>query len=144
MEKLRLVNRAAAGLISGFRKFDHISHYMRDVLHWHPFPQRTSYRIASLVWRGLSGWAPSYLRELCRPLSSCAGRRKLWPSAHGNLVVPFARSATMQTRSFFCGWSKNLEWTSSRSKAPSKRCLFSIPPPSLDCSFPLGLGRERL
>ena len=30
---------------------------------------------------------------------------------------------------------------SSRSKAPPKRCLFSIPPPSQDCSFPLGLGR---
>src|SRR6218665_2196803 len=44
----------------------------------------------------------------------------------------------------FCGWSNNLEWTSSRSKAPSKRCLFSIPPASKDCSFPLGLGREPL
>src|SRR6218665_4160718 len=43
-----------------------------------------------------------------------------------------------------CGWSKNLEWTSSRSKAPSKRCLFSIPPPSKDCSLPLCLGLERL
>ena len=39
---------------------------------------------------------------------------------------------------------KHLEWTSSRSKAPSKQCLFSIPPPSKDCSFPLGLGWERL
>ena len=33
-----------------------------------------------------------------------------------------------------------MEWTSSRSKLPSKRCLFSIQPPSLDCSFPLDLG----
>src|SRR6218665_236425 len=40
----------------------------------------------------------------------------------------------------FCGWSNNLEWTSNRSKAPPKRCLFSILPPSQDCSFPLGLG----
>src|SRR6218665_1208500 len=91
---------AAARLIGGFRKFDHISHNMRDVLHWLPFPQRISYRIASLVWRCLSGWAPSYLRELRRPLSSCLGRRALQSSAHGNLVVPFARSATMQTCSF--------------------------------------------
>src|SRR6218665_4121857 len=75
MEKLRRVHRAAARLIGGFRKFDHMSHYMRDVLYWIPFPQHISYRIASLVWRCLSGWAPSYLRELCRPLSSCAGRR---------------------------------------------------------------------
>jgi len=27
---------------------------------------------------------------------------------------------------------------------PPKRCLLSIPPPSEDCSFPLGLGQERL
>src|SRR6218665_448435 len=100
IEKLRQVHRAAARLIGGFRKFDHISHYMQDVLHWLPFPQHISYRIASLVWRCLSGWAPSYLRELCHPLSSCSGRRALRSSAHGNLVVPFARSATMQTRSF--------------------------------------------
>src|SRR6218665_3013097 len=31
---------------------------------------------------------------------SCAGRCTLRSSVHGNLVVPFARSATMQTRSF--------------------------------------------
>ena len=41
-------------------------------------------------------------------------------------------------------WLENLEWASSRSKAPPKRCLFLIAPPSRDCSFPLGLGRERL
>src|SRR6218665_652799 len=61
MEKLRRVHRAAARLIGGVKKFDHISHYMRDVLHWPPFLQRISYRIASLVWRCLSGWAPSYI-----------------------------------------------------------------------------------
>jgi len=30
-------------------------------------------------------------------LSWCAGRRTLRSSVHGNLVVPFARSATIQT-----------------------------------------------
>src|SRR6218665_1728857 len=69
MEKLRWVHRAAARLIGGFKKFDHISQYMRDVLHWLPFPQRISYRIVSLMWWCLSGWAPSYLCELCCPLS---------------------------------------------------------------------------
>src|SRR6218665_1812182 len=46
-------------------------------------------------------------------------------------------------RFFFCGWSSNVEWTSNRSKTSPKRCLFSIPPPSQDFYFPLGLGRER-
>src|SRR6218665_179959 len=73
MEKLRRVHRATAQLIGGFKKFDHISQYMQDVLLWLSFPQRISYRIASLVWRCLSSWAPSYLCKLCHPLSSCAG-----------------------------------------------------------------------
>src|SRR6218665_39520 len=55
---------------------------------------------ASLVWRCLSGWAPSYLCELCCPPFSCARCCALWSSVNGNLVIPFARSAAMQTRSF--------------------------------------------
>src|SRR6218665_2710106 len=100
METLRRVHRARLTCIGGLKKFDHISQYMQGVLHWLPFPKRISYRIASLVWRCLSGRAPSYPRELCRPLSSCASRRTLQSSALGNLVVQFARSATMKTRSF--------------------------------------------
>src|SRR6218665_3493102 len=37
---------------------------------------------------------------------SCSGRRALRSSAHGNLVVPFARFATMQTCSFSVVGSK--------------------------------------
>src|SRR6218665_1280033 len=57
--------------------------------------------ILSFVWRCLSDWVPHYLHELCHPLiSSCAGRCTLRSSLHGNLVVPFARYAIIQTRSF--------------------------------------------
>src|SRR6218665_880202 len=73
---------------------------MWDVLHWLLFPQHISYRIASLVWRCLSGWALSYLCKFCCPLSSCQGRHTLRYSVHGNLAIPFACSAAMQTRSF--------------------------------------------
>ena len=100
IESLERVHRAAARLIGGFAKKDHISQYMREVLHWLPFPHRIAFRIASLVWRCLSGWAPSYLCELCRPISSSTGRRALRSSIHGDLLVPFARTATMQSRSF--------------------------------------------
>src|SRR3984885_5015397 len=81
-------------------KTDRISQYMREVLHWLPFPQRISFRIASLVRRCLTGCAPSYLCELCRPLSAYSGRRALRSSEHGDLMIPFARSAAMQNRSF--------------------------------------------
>src|SRR6218665_951277 len=145
MEKLRRVYRAAAQLIGGFKKFDHISQYMRDELHWLPFPQRISYRIASLVWRCLSGWASSTLRELCCPLSSCT-LRTLRSSVHGNLAP-----ALRQCRPILCLLLvQQPGMDSNRSKAPPKRFLFSIPPPSQDMLFsawprsgaPLGMDLE--
>jgi len=51
--------------------------------------------VAVLVWLGAL-----LLNKLCRPLSSCAGRRTLWSSVHSNLVIPFTCSAAMQTRFF--------------------------------------------
>src|SRR6218665_2028157 len=118
---------------------------MRDVLHWLPLPQRISCRIASLVWRCLSSWAPSYLRELCLPLSSCTSRRTLRSSVQGNLVIPFARYATMQTRSFsvvgLATWNGlPMDITYIR-HIPNGAC--SQFHHLLKTSFPLGLGRER-
>src|SRR6218665_1442530 len=45
------VLRSAARLIGGIPKFGHVSKYMLDVLHWRPAEQRSSFRIASIVWR---------------------------------------------------------------------------------------------
>src|SRR6218665_1370859 len=50
--------------------------------------------VVVLVWLG----ALLYARALPPSLLMCS-RRTLRLSAHGNLVVPFARSAAMQTRS---------------------------------------------
>src|SRR6218665_3506379 len=48
-----------------------------DVLHWLPASQRILYRISALVWRSVTGCAPSYLTDLCRPVSDLASRRAL-------------------------------------------------------------------
>src|SRR6218665_3700072 len=61
------VLRSAAHLIGRVSKFDHISAYMRDVLHWLPLRQRIEFRVAVLVWYSLIGQAPAYLTDLCRP-----------------------------------------------------------------------------
>jgi len=83
MENLRRVHRAEARLIGGFKKFDHISQYMRDVLHWLPFPQRISYRIASLVWRCLSGGRP--------PICASCSALSLWMCRPSYTSVLFSR-----------------------------------------------------
>src|SRR5688572_23339950 len=58
------------------------------------------YRPIYLVWRCLLGFAPAYLRELCCPVLSARGSRSLRSSEQGLLLVPFARTSTMQNRAF--------------------------------------------
>ena len=53
-----------------------------------------------LVWRSVTGFSPSYLTDLCRPVSDLASRRALRSSARGELLVPRARSAFKQRRAF--------------------------------------------
>lgn len=89
-----------SSILCGFARTDQVPQYMLEVLHWLPFPQCISFRVMCLVWRCLWGSAPSYLRELCCPMSYCIGHRVLHSSAHGDLFIQFAKSATMQRRCF--------------------------------------------
>ena len=90
----------AARLIARLPKFSPVSAYIRDVLHWLPISQRISYRTAAVVSRCVLGCAPSYLRDLCRPVSDVAARRVLRSTTRGELLVPRARLAIKQRRAF--------------------------------------------
>ena len=94
--------------------------------------------VAVLIWLG----ALLSARALPPSLFWCR-RRTLRLSVHGNFGYPICPLCCNADPFFFCGWSSNMEWTSNRSKAPPKWCLFSIPPPSRDSSFSLSLGWER-
>src|SRR6218665_1792772 len=94
------VLRSAARLIGRVSKFDHISAYMRDVLHWLPLRQRIEFRVAVLIWSSLIGQAPAYLTDLCRPSLSARSTRHLRSAEQGLLHVPFARTSIMQSRAF--------------------------------------------
>src|SRR6218665_3980709 len=98
---LHRVLRSAARLIGRVSKFDHISAYMRDVLHWLPLRQPIEFRVAVLIWYSLIGQAPAYLTDLCRPSLSVRSTRHLRLAEQGLLLhVPFARTSTMQSRAF--------------------------------------------
>src|SRR6218665_3043944 len=96
--RLDRVLRYAARLIGHIPNYSSVSAYMHDVLRWLPVSQRILYRISALVWRSVTGCAPSYLTDLCRPVSDLASGRALRSSARGELLVLRARSA--QRRSF--------------------------------------------
>ena len=58
MRRRQSVQNAAARLITGTRRCDHISPVLRQ-LHWLPVRQRVNYKIATLVYWFLSGHVPA-------------------------------------------------------------------------------------
>src|SRR6218665_1731364 len=101
-----LLQREAIRFFIYIPKYASVSAYMRDVLRWLPVSQRILYRISAIVWRSVTGCAPSYLTNLYRPVSDLASRRALRSPARGELLVPRARSAL---KSFLCYWPLHLE-----------------------------------
>jgi len=84
------VLHSAARLIGHIPKYASVSAYMCDILHWLTVFQRILYRIAALVWQCPAGCTPSYLTDLCTPVSDLASRRALRSSARGELLIPRA------------------------------------------------------
>ena len=61
VRKLQGVQNAAARMITGTRKFDHVTPILRE-LHWLPVAQRIQYKIAMLVNKCLRGLSPPVSR----------------------------------------------------------------------------------
>jgi len=91
LRQLQLVLNAAAWLITGKRKFDHIASTMRDDLHWLPVQQRIQFKLCTLVSKCLRHTAPSYLTDMCIQMSAASGHSCLWSCSHHNLYVPRCR-----------------------------------------------------
>ena len=95
---LQSLQNAAAHLVSGARRHDHITPVLVS-LHWLPVRQRISYKTAVLVWKCLHDAAPRYLADFCVPAHSVRCRQQLRSTASGTLLVPRARTSIGQ-RSF--------------------------------------------
>jgi len=65
LDKLQLLQNAAARLVTGARKFDRITPVMQE-LHWLPVRQSIRFKTAILVFKCLHGLAPEYLSEYCK------------------------------------------------------------------------------
>ena len=67
INSLQTVMNAAARVVSGRRRYSHISDYMRDNLHWLPVAQRVQFKIATLIYSARLGNSPSYIKDYVRP-----------------------------------------------------------------------------
>ena len=69
IQRLQAVQNAAARLVTGTRRRDHITSVLRH-LHWLPVRQRVNFKLAVLVLKALHGLAPCYLVDGRRRLRS--------------------------------------------------------------------------
>ena len=73
MRRLQSVLNYSIRLVTGARKFDHVTLLLRDH-HWLPMAERVEYKLCTLVFRCIQGIASSYLADSVR-LMSPIGRR---------------------------------------------------------------------
>ena len=96
IHRLQLVQNAAARLLTGSRKFNHITPILAS-LHWLPISFRIDFKIALITFKALHGLAPSYISEL---IERYVPPRELRSSAKGLLTVPVCNYVTKGQRAF--------------------------------------------
>ncbi len=96
INKLQVVQNAAARVLTRSRKYDHITPILQS-LHWLPIKYRISYKILLLTYKALNGLAPAYLTSL---LSRYNPSRSLRSQNSGLLVVPRIAKSTKGGRAF--------------------------------------------
>ncbi len=130
INRLQMVQNAAARLLTGTRRFDHISPVLCS-LHWLPVCYRIEFKILLLVFKALSGMAPEYLSDLLNPNTSS---RPLRSSEKRVLMVPRSRSKLRGDRAFSIAGPKlwnslpvslRLDLNSDSEKTKLKTYLFS-------------------
>ena len=93
IRRLQLLQIAAARLVDGARRCDHISPVLAE-LHWLPIRQRITFKIAVLVWKCLHDKALRYLADVCIPVTSVEGRCQLHSATTGTLLLPGVQTST--------------------------------------------------
>jgi len=73
---------------------------VRDWLCWLPVQQRIEYKVCVLVYKCPHQAAPSYLAELCSPVSESVSRGHFRSAAQGDLAVPLSRTTRYGERCF--------------------------------------------
>ncbi len=96
INKLQLVQNAAARVLTRTRKYEHISPVL-STLHWLPTKHRIDFKILLIIYKALNGLAPQYLSEL---LSHYSPSRPLRSQNSGHLIIPRISKSTAGGRSF--------------------------------------------
>jgi hypothetical protein len=98
LRRLQSVQNAAARLIFGLHRYDHITDALLE-LHWLRVPERVHFKLLSMTFRSLHGLGPRYL-DVFSPVATLPGRRGLRSADTNRLHVPASRLVSAGGRSF--------------------------------------------
>ena len=94
--KLQSVQNAAAKLIYGYKRYDHVEVPLQE-LHWLPIEYPIKYKILMICYKCLNGNGSDYLKELLVPYRPT---RSLRSCSANLLAVPRTAQKTCGDRSF--------------------------------------------
>jgi len=98
LRHLQSVLNAAAWLILGLRRSDHVSDALIS-LHWLRILQRIQFKVAVLTYKVLHGCTPSYLGPFVR-VADLQSRRALRSANTSRLIQPQSSRSTVGNRAF--------------------------------------------
>ena len=84
LNRLQAVQNAAARLLIGTSRYDHITPALKS-LHWLKVRERIIYKLCLLVYNAKNGQAPTYIQELCVPVT-VENRPRLRSTSNNNLI----------------------------------------------------------
>ena len=97
LNKLQRVQNAAARLVAGAKKQEHITPVLQILLHWLPVRARIDFKILLITYKALNNQAPDFISEI---LTKCKPTRKLRSADKNLLIVPRTNSKHYDDRTF--------------------------------------------
>ena len=92
IRRLQMDLNAAARLVVGVGRYEHITPALRDVLHWLPVPQRIQFKIAISAFDCVREHCPAYFNNVCIPVADISGRANLRSAERHDMLVPSTRT----------------------------------------------------
>jgi len=86
IRRLLMVLNAAARMVVGIGKYEHITPVLYDTLHWLPVTARIQFKLAALTIDCVRGTGHVYLKQVICPVSNLS-RRSLRSAGRGDLFV---------------------------------------------------------
>jgi len=93
------VDEKTKRLVCGARNYDYVTPLLQE-LHWLSVPDRITFKLVTLVFPCMHGFAQAYVAETLNRVADVDSRRRLRSGSSTALLVPMTRRRTVGDRAF--------------------------------------------